>query len=210
MDWKQVKITHPVFVHLSPMKQENISLTTPWSIIWYMAWCENQQVKAKELHEDGNNTSLQLSSGDLLVEPISLPLLRPQTTIWRNFHSILPLIRTLQDDDKMNMNTSVDVNFSATVQISVPVYVNWESLLKSPFNTPMHNPTTSSFSVLTCDWDILGKHPDEALTACTTGTAILTQSNSHPPPTSLGRPTSCSGVWVESKYSLLKSAELSV
>lgn len=89
-----------------------------------MAWCENQQVKAKELHEDGNNTSLQLSSGDLLVEPISLPLLRPQTTIWRNFHSILPLIRTLQDDDKMNMNTSVDVNFSATVQISVPVYVN--------------------------------------------------------------------------------------
>lgn len=133
------------------MKQENISLTTPWSIIWYMAWCENQQVKAKQLYEDGNNTSLQLSSGDLLVQPISLPLLRPQTTIWRNFHSLLPLIRTLQDDDKMNMNTYVDVNFSATVQISVPVYVNLESLLKSPFNAPMHNPITSSFSVLTCD-----------------------------------------------------------
>lgn len=82
-----------------------------------MAWCENQQVKAKQLYGDGNDTSLQLSWGDLLVQPTSLPLLRPQTTIQKNFHSILPLIRTLQDDDKMNMNTYVDVNFSATIQI---------------------------------------------------------------------------------------------
>ena len=135
----------------------------PWSIIWYMAWCENQQVKAKQLYGDGNDTSLQLSWGDLLVQPTSLPLLRPQTTIWRNFHFILPLIRTSQDDDKMNMNTYVDVNFSATIQISVPIHVNLESLLKSSFNAPMHNPIVSSLSVLTCDWDIQGKHPDELL-----------------------------------------------
>ena len=150
----------------------------PWSIIWYMAWCENQQVKAKQLYGDGNDTSLQLSWGDLLVQPTSLPLLRPQTTIWRNFHFILPLIRTSQDDDKMNMNTYVDVNFSATIQISVPIHVNLESLLKSSFNAPMHNPIISSLSVLTWLRHTRKASRWTALTACTTGTAILTQSNS--------------------------------
>ena len=74
-------------------------------------------------------------------------------------------------------------NFLATVWISVLVYVNLGSLLKSSFNS-MHSPITSSFSVLSeCGWDIVGKHLDSRWTICTKcnrylGSTLLTSASS--------------------------------
>lgn len=153
--------------------------------------------EGQQLYEDGNNTSLQLSSGDLLVQPISTSVEATD-----NYLEKFPLYpSSYQNIARWWQNEHEHLcwcQLSATVQISsLSICKIWSHYLNH-HSTPLCTTPSPPSLVLTCDLRHTRKHPDEALTACTTSTAILTQSNSHLASQQLGRPMSCSGVgWIQ-------------
>ena len=108
--------------------------TSTWeglTIIWGWEWYQPTTLRVPPVSLANLSISVKASdscSGEISTPPFLLSERRKTMTEW--------------------MWTILTVsNFSATVWISVLVYVNLGSLLKSSFNS-MHSPITSSFSVL--------------------------------------------------------------
>ena len=138
----------PVFVFLSCRKQENTSPTKPCSIILYMAcvwtstWEGQTVIWGWEWYQP---TTLRV----LLVSSVNLPASVKAAHSCSGEISTRPFLlsechKTMTEWMWTILTVSI---FSATVWISVLVYVNLGSRLKSSFNS-MHSPITSSFSVL--------------------------------------------------------------
>ena len=110
--------------------------------VWTSTW-EGQTVTW-----GGNETSPQLSGYRQLVQPTSASVKTTDSCSGEISTRLFLLPESRKTMTEWMWTILIVSTFSATVWISVLVYVNLGSLLKSSFNSPMHSPVTSSFSVL--------------------------------------------------------------